>query len=67
MARVAANEVSTLSTVILEADNRGAATAGRISLHLTAGEKAAIIAFLHTLTDQDFVTAQRFSDPFQRK
>ena len=26
----------------------------------------AIIAFLHTLTDQDFVTAGRFSDPFAR-
>jgi cytochrome c peroxidase len=58
---------STLSAVIVEADNQGAARAGRISLHLTAAEKAAIIAFLHTLTDQDFVTAERFSDPFVRK
>jgi cytochrome c peroxidase len=58
---------STLSAVIVEADNRGAAAEGRISLHLTAGEKAAIIAFLHTLTDQDFVTAERFSDPLARK
>jgi len=59
---------STLSAVIVEADNRGAAAAsGRISLHLTAAEKAAIIAFLHTLTDQDFVTAEWFSDPFARK
>jgi cytochrome c peroxidase len=57
----------TLSPLIVEADNRGAAAAGRISLHLTAGEKAAIIAFLHTLTDQDFVTADQFSDPFARK
>jgi cytochrome c peroxidase len=58
---------STLSPLIVEADNRGAAAAGRISLHLTAGEKSAIIAFLHTLTDRDFVTAERFSDPFARK
>ncbi len=58
---------TTLSPLIVEADNRGAAAAGRISLHLTAGEKAAIIAFLHTLTDRDFVTAERFSDPFARK
>src|SRR5262245_31144988 len=58
---------STLSPLIVEADNRGAAASGRISLHLTAGEKTAIIAFLHTLTDQDFVTAERFSDPFVRK
>ena len=51
----------------MEADNKGAAAAGRISLHLTAGEKESIIAFLHTLTDRDFVTAERFSDPFARK
>ncbi len=58
---------STLSPLIVEADNKGGAAAGRISLHLTAGEKAAIIAFMHTLTDRDFVTAERFSDPFARK
>jgi cytochrome c peroxidase len=58
---------STLSPLIVEADNRGAAGAGRISLHLTAGEKAAIITFLKTLTDLDFVTAEQFSDPFARK
>jgi cytochrome c peroxidase len=58
---------STLSAVIVEADNKAAAAGGQISLHLTAAEKAAIIAFLHTLTDQDFVTAERFSDPFARK
>ena len=58
---------STLSPLIVEADNRGAAAAGRISLHLTAAEKAAIIAFLKTLTDRDFVTAEQFSDPFARK
>jgi cytochrome c peroxidase len=55
---------NTLSPLIVEACNRAAAAAGRISLHLTPGEKAAIIAFLHTLTDQDFVTAERFSNPF---
>lgn len=58
---------STLSPLIVEADNRGTAGEGRISLHLTPEEKAAIIAFLHTLTDQDFVTAERFSDPFAHK
>ncbi len=57
----------TLSPLIVEADNRGGAAAERISLHLTADEKAAIIAFLHTLTDQDFVTAERFSDPFAHR
>jgi cytochrome c peroxidase len=57
---------STLSSLIVEASNRGAATSDRISLHLTAAEKAAVIAFLRTLTDQDFVSAERFSDPFAR-
>jgi cytochrome c peroxidase len=57
---------STLSPLIVEADNKGVAAGGQISLHLTAGEKTAIIAFLNTLTDRDFVTAERFSDPFKR-
>jgi cytochrome c peroxidase len=57
---------STLSSVIVEADNRGAPAEGRISLHLTPTEKAAIIAFLHTLTDESFLSAERFSDPHAR-
>jgi cytochrome c peroxidase len=57
---------SSLSPLIVEADNRDAVAKGKISLHLAAGEKAAIIAFLHTLTDQEFVTAEPFSDPFAR-
>lgn len=56
---------STLSSLIIEASNKGEVEGGRISLHLTATEKAAIIAFLRTLTDEDFVTAKRFSDPFK--
>ena len=32
----------------------------------TAGQKAALIAFLKTLTDRQFVTDPRFSDPFVR-
>ncbi|MEE2526562.1 cytochrome c peroxidase [Hyphobacterium sp. HN65] len=33
-------------------------------LNLTAEESAALEAFLHTLTDNDFLTDPRFSDPF---
>ena len=55
---------SSLSPLIMEADNLDATPEGRISLHLAEGEKAALVRFLHTLTDQDFVTAERFSDPF---
>lgn len=58
---------STLSPLIAEADNQGAGSQEGISLHLTEAEQGAIIAFLHTLTDNDFVTAERFSDPFVRK
>jgi cytochrome c peroxidase len=32
----------------------------------TAEEKAALVALLKTLTDNQFLTDQRFSDPFRR-
>ncbi len=32
----------------------------------TAEQKAALVAFLKTLTDEDFVSDPRFSDPFVR-
>ena len=34
-------------------------------LNLTTSEKAALIAFLKTLTDPQFLNDPRFSDPFQ--
>jgi cytochrome c peroxidase len=54
----------TLSPLILEASNLDGAPNDRVSLNLTAEETAAVIAFLHTLTDEDFVTDERFSNPF---
>ena len=33
---------------------------------LTAGEKADLVAFLEALTDQQFLTDPRFSNPFAR-
>jgi cytochrome c peroxidase len=56
---------STLSPLIIEADNQDVIATGTPSLHLSADEKAAIIAFLQTLTDETFVTNPRFSDPFK--
>jgi cytochrome c peroxidase len=55
---------STLSPLILEADNsvRNTVKAG-VSLGLSEDEKEAIIAFLHTLTDTEFLRDKRFSDP----
>jgi cytochrome c peroxidase len=32
-------------------------------LQLTAEKKQQLIAFLHTLTDEEFVTDERFTDP----
>ena len=58
---------STLSPLIMEADNRQKNLQDRISLNLTQQEKTAVIAFLHTLTDKDFVTAERFSSPFGKE
>ena len=55
---------STLSPLIMEADNLDKQSHDRISLNLTADERKAIIAFMHTLTDEEFVTATRFSNPF---
>ena len=58
---------STLSALIMEADNLHKDGNDRISLNLTEEEKSAIIAFLHTLTDEEFVTAERFSNPYPTK
>jgi cytochrome c peroxidase len=37
-----------------------------LRLNLSAGQRAALVAYLHTLTDQTFLTDVRFSDPFGR-
>jgi len=55
---------STLSPLILEASNADTLATGFVSLDLDEEEQAAVIAFLHTLTDETFVTDERFSDPF---
>ena len=36
------------------------------TMDLTAEEKAALVAFLHTLTDEVLVTDERWSNPFER-
>lgn len=55
---------STLSPLILEASNADTLASGWVSLDLDEEEQAAVIAFLHTLTDESFITDERFSDPF---
>jgi cytochrome c peroxidase len=34
-------------------------------LHFTSSEKAALVAFLKTLTDPSFLSDPKFSDPFK--
>jgi cytochrome c peroxidase len=54
----------TLSPLIIEADNMPKTQNDHISLNLNNDEISAIIAFLHTLTDEDFLTNSAFSNPF---
>ncbi|MEZ5042231.1 MAG: cytochrome c peroxidase [Saprospiraceae bacterium] len=37
-----------------------------VRMNFTAEEKAALVAFLNTLTDYDFIQDARFSDPFKK-
>ncbi|WP_170356492.1 cytochrome-c peroxidase [Ruegeria lacuscaerulensis] len=55
---------STLSPLILEADNEVADPTQALGLQLTEVEIDAIIAFLHTLTDEAFLSNPKFSNPF---
>ena len=56
---------TTLDVLILEGSNQPIVAGATIKLHLTNSEKAAIIAFLHTLTDEEFLTNSNFSNPFK--
>lgn len=55
---------TTLDVLILEASNELPENSDAVKLHLSEGEKKAIISFLNTLTDQQFVSNPKFSDPF---
>lgn len=55
---------STLDVLITDATNNSI-KGEHIQLGLTDGEKEAIIAFLHTLTDDKFINDEAFSDPFK--
>lgn len=54
----------TLSPLIIEADNIAKTQLDHISLNLNDDEITAIIAFLHTLTDHEFLTNSAFANPF---
>ncbi|ALP54516.1 cytochrome C peroxidase [Candidatus Tenderia electrophaga] len=54
----------TVSPLILQADNQKIDPDAAQGLNLGPDEVEAIIAFLHTLTDEHFLSDSRFSDPF---
>lgn len=37
-----------------------------VRMNLTEAEKAALVAFLHTLTDEVLITHEKYADPFER-
>jgi cytochrome c peroxidase len=55
----------TLSPLILEADNNKADPTQSTGLNLNADEVKGVIAFLHTLTDEMFLTDPKFSNPLE--
>lgn len=62
---------STLSPLIMEANNTAynndtGKAIQRPSLNLNPQEKKAIVAFLNTLTDQQFINNQKFTNPFEQ-
>jgi len=56
-------ESSTLDPLLREASNALRKPTDPPALLLTLEEKAAVIAFLHTLTDREFITNAKFADP----
>ncbi|MEH6547696.1 MAG: cytochrome c peroxidase [Sneathiella sp.] len=58
---------STLDPLIVEANNIELDKGASIGLSLSPKERKAIIAFLHTLTDDDFIREEKFSNPFRAK
>lgn len=55
---------STLAPIMLKADINGNPTGIANGLFLTDNEKAALVAFLKTLTDDDFLTNPNFAEPY---
>lgn len=59
-------ESETLDLLISAASNEPREAGDPIALKMTEEEKRSIIAFLHTLTDSNFITNEKFSDPFTK-
>lgn len=55
---------TTIDPLILVGSNETIIPGEPIKLHLTQEEKQAILAFLQTLTDNNFINNEKFSNPF---
>lgn len=53
----------TLDPLMRETSNETLKSDQSLGFHLTESEKQAIIIFLHTLTDEEFISDKKFSDP----
>jgi len=61
------HQSETLDILIIEGSNENQASGERPQLFLTEQEKEDILAFLHMLTDEKFVTNPEFSNPFENE
>lgn len=61
------HQSSTLDVLIIEGSNENQASGERPQLFLTEQEKQDILAFLHMLTDEDFINNSKFSNPFENE
>lgn len=61
------HQSSTLDILIIEGSNENQAPGERPQLFLTAQEKTDILAFLQMLTDEEFISNPKFSNPFENE
>jgi cytochrome c peroxidase len=59
------HQSSTLDILIIEGSNENQASGERPQLFLSEQEKVDILAFLHMLTDEEFINNPQFSNPFE--
>ncbi|MBK6263935.1 cytochrome-c peroxidase [Marivirga sp. S37H4] len=61
------HQSNTLDILIIEGSNENQAAGERPQLFLSEQEKEDIIAFLHMLTDENFINNPQFSNPFENE
>lgn len=61
------HQSNTLDILIIEGSNENQVSGERPQLFLTEQEKEDILAFLHMLTDEEFINNPQFSNPFENE